>query len=150
LPAIDFGRNSALPFQVLGAPWMRSEAVIDMLGEYDLPGVAFHSHVHPGRAASGARLLLDAVRIVVTNPRDCRPAFTAIAILSVLQTLYGRRRLWNSPGARSAFFDKLFGTPAVREALQDGEGPETIAKRWRPDLAAFGASRCRALLYPDP
>jgi hypothetical protein len=70
-----------------------------------------------------------------------------VAILAALQNLHGRRRVWGAPGTRPDFFDKLYGTDAVRLALLDGDPAGVIADRWRPALDAFARSRGRALLY---
>ena len=136
-------------FQVFGAAWMRGRDVVDSLRAESLPGVEFHVHPYVARPQEGKAPLLEGVRLVVTDPVRFRPTLTALAMVSVLQRLYGRRRLWARPGARPGFFDKLLGTSQVREALLAGESAATIAARWRRPLAAFRAERRPWLLYPS-
>jgi len=147
LPAIDNGRGTALPFQLFGSPWMKSKEVCEHLSSLSLPGVTFHSHQYVAGSGATSGLLLDGVRMVVTNPNTFHPVTTGISIISCLQTLYGHRRVWHAPGTRSNFFDKLFGTDAVRKALMDGEQPQAITGHWRRGLAKFRKSRRACLLY---
>ncbi|MCF7838095.1 MAG: DUF1343 domain-containing protein [Candidatus Marinimicrobia bacterium] len=59
-----------------------------------------------------------------------RPARAALAWLAALGEMFGPEALWNTPGARPAFFDQLWGTTAVRRALEAREDPEAIAAAW--------------------
>jgi uncharacterized protein YbbC (DUF1343 family) len=147
LPAIDHGRGTGLPFQIFGAPWMKSLDVCGSLSALKLPGVRFHPHSYLGRSQAMSGLALNGVRITVTDPDIFRPVTTGISIISFLQDIYGLRRIWKAPGTRPEFFDKLFGTNAVREALMDRERPEVIAGGWKRDLIQFEQSRKTCLLY---
>jgi len=149
LPALDYGRGTNLPFQVVGAPWMKGEAVCKRLLDMHLPGVVFHSHPYYPATGNTPAPLVEGLRMVVTRPDDFRPVLTGLAILHVIQELYGRSRLWKARGTRLGFFDKLMGTPVARQALVDGKPPRAIASRWRAELATFSRSRHAALLY-DP
>ncbi len=145
--ALSCGRTTTLPFQVFGAPWMKAEALREMLGDEKLPGVAFHPHpfIPPTDPYTGR--LIPGLRMTVTDPSLFRPARTSVSILAALQRLHGRRRSWGAPGTRPDFFDKLYGTDAVRLALLDGESGAALAARWKPGLAAFAVTRAKALLY---
>jgi uncharacterized protein YbbC (DUF1343 family) len=146
--AISCGRTTTLPFQVFGAPWLKAEALRDSLSDERLPGVVFHPHPFIPPTDPYAGRLIPGLRLTVTDPARFRPALTSVAILAGLQRLHGRRRIWGAPGTRPEFFDKLYGTNAVRLALLEGDTAAAIAARWTPGLDAFAASRARALLYP--
>lgn len=72
---------------------------------------------------------------------------TGITLIAVLQSLYGRESLWEAPGARPEFFDKLMGIDTVRRALLDGTAPEDIAAGWEKSYPPFLEQRQTALLY---
>lgn len=150
LPAVRCSRTEALPFQLVGAPWLKTGPMLDELRAARLPGAAFHPHPYVTATEPGAGRLLPAIRIVATDPLRFRPVLVSVAILAALQRHHGRRRLWNGPGVRPGWFDKLYGTDQVRLALLDGESPAAIAARWKPGLARFRNSRARVRLYPDP
>ncbi len=154
LPLIDYGRATNLVFQVFAAPWMKSAPVCEWLNARRLPGVAFYAHPYlPGRASpaeSGkttAVTMFDGVRLTVTDPGAFQPVYTGIAIIACLQELYGVRKVWQHAGVREEFFDKLYGTDAVRLALQAGVAPEKIRQAWVKTQRAFGPSRASSLLY---
>lgn len=147
LGAVDAGRATTLPFQLVGAPWTRGEELAEALNARALPGVRFYPHRYDSRPRDPKPRMLDGARMAVVEPHRFRPALTAVTLVRTLMDLYGKRRVWARLSARPDFFDKLFGTRAVREALLDGEAPAAIAARWEPELARYRAEREKALLY---
>ena len=150
LSAVDHGRRTSLAFRVVGSPWLSGVEVCGFLGGLRLPGVRFFPHRYHGRTGNGVERVYDGVRLSVTEPARFRPILTAVSMVYCLQEIYGRRRVWSARKTRPEFFDCLFGTAAVREALMDGEDAAGIAARWRKPCAAFRRTRARSLLYrPD-
>lgn len=149
LPAIDHGRGSGLPFQLIGAPWIRGEAVCEALSSQRVPGVTFHAHPYVPAQGNYAGKLLEGIRLCVTNPRRFRPIQTSIAILVCLQNLYGRRRVWHGPKTRPGFFDQLYGSDRVRHMLMDGATVGDVTATWKRDLRQFRAVRSSHLLYAE-
>jgi uncharacterized protein YbbC (DUF1343 family) len=150
LPAIDHGRGTGLPFQIIGAPWLKSLPVCERLCARHLPGVDFHPHIYQPSSKTPPHPMVEGIRIVVTNPGAFRPVLTGVSILHVLQKMYGCRRIWKAPGTRPEFFDKLMGTSSVREALLYRESPCSLDSRWRREWRTFNKTRSSALLYsPD-
>jgi len=147
LPAINNARASNLAFQVFAAPWLKSAPVCARLNARRLPGVSFYAHPYKTTTAD---TVFDGVRLAVTNPNIFHPVYTGVSILACLQELYGVRKVWKHTGAREDFFDKLYGTDAVRRALQAGAAPEQIRRTWIKSQRAFAPTRDACLLYPEP
>ncbi|NQT92223.1 MAG: DUF1343 domain-containing protein [Lentisphaerae bacterium] len=148
LPAVDHGRHTNLPFQLLGARWMRGHEMADILSACRLPGVKFYPHSYSrGDNGKGRPVHYDGIRIVVTSPEKFKPALTSVTILHALGREYGFERLWEHAGTRPEFFDRLFGTIRVRRALMAGKEPAAIAGQWRKPLTTFRAQRRACLLY---
>jgi len=126
---------------------MKSQPVCERLTSLALPGVSFYSHQYQLASGSYANIVLDGVRIVVNNPNVFRPVLTSIAIIACLQNLYGIKKVWNHKNTRADFFDKLYGTDSVRQALLDGVDPRQICRQWASDLRAFQRTRKPCLLY---
>lgn len=147
LPALDYGSGTDLSFQLIGAPWLLREELIPALEALALPGVRFETHDY--RAVSGIHkgASLRGLRLRVTDPAAFRPVFTGVSLLAVLQDLYGRQVLWDAPGTRPEFFDKLFGTTAVREALLAGQSGVMIARAWQKELCLFSETRSGMMIY---
>lgn len=146
LPHIDHGRQTAMPFQLIGAPWTKAEPLAEALMDCRLPGVIFHPHLYRPPNATGSRPF-SGVRITVTDTAIFKPVFTGVTILHVLETLYGVNRVWNRRHTRPDFFDKLMGTDTVRLALLDRVAPAEIASGWRAAHRLFMKQRKACLLY---
>lgn len=145
LPAVDHGRTTVLPFQVVGAEWIRGEPLAESLNAARLPGVMFFPHRYDAQPRQPTPRFVDGVKIAVTDPGPFRPALTAIHLVFQLQSHYGKRRVWRN--ARHDWFDKLFATDTVRKAILDGELPSRIGAKWETGLRSFRAERRKALLY---
>lgn len=146
LPHIDHGRQTAMPFQLIGAPWTRAEPLAEALTDHRLPGVRFHPHLYRPPNAVGSRPF-SGIRLTVTDAASFRPVLTGITILHTLSALYGINRVWNRRHTRLDFFDKLLGTDTVRLALLDQAAPADIAAGWCTAHRAFRKQRKPCLLY---
>ncbi len=147
LPAVDYGSGTNRSFQLIGAPWLPADDLIAALTADGLPGVSFLPCSYEARSGLYAGQRLAGLQIVVTDAARFQPVTVGVSILASLQALGGKARLWETPGTRPEFFDKLFGTSAVRTALQDGLAGAAVAALWKADRAAFAATRERCLLY---
>jgi uncharacterized protein YbbC (DUF1343 family) len=147
IPAVDFGRGTIFPFQVVGAPWLRATALRDALEQHGLPGVGFRMQPYVPGAGPYEGKPVRGIRIVVLNPSTFRPVETAVALLHQLQRIHGRNAVWHSPEARMDHFDRLAGTDRLRRAIYDGVSPRDIADSWRSDLRKFDGTRRKSLLY---
>jgi len=125
LPAIDYGRKTLMPFELIGSPALDENELSARLNEENLPGILFHPVLYEreGQQYRG-------IRLAVVDSREYRPAASAVAVLSVLQTMIGKNKLWKTPGSRPAFFDQLFGTNQIRRGLQSGLSWKKIAGQW--------------------
>jgi uncharacterized protein YbbC (DUF1343 family) len=147
------GRNKAADFQALenagsaarpaGMTPEEIVAVWEALCRLEWPGarVEFHGYDSGGEWCAGARM-------VIHDPGAWRPAEAAVAVLAALQESFGAAALWEAPGARPDFFDRLWGTPGVRGGLGAGRAPRAIVRDWHTsERRAFDRARERALLY---
>jgi uncharacterized protein YbbC (DUF1343 family) len=149
LPALDYGSGTPQSFQLIGAPWLPADALIRCLTSDNLPGVAFEPCSYEARSGLHAGQCLEGMRLVVTDYARFKPVTTGVHILAAAQAIGGVDRLWSAPGTRPDFFDKLFGTPIVREALMQGASGAAVAALWEGGLRDFAAARQRHLLYPN-
>jgi uncharacterized protein YbbC (DUF1343 family) len=149
LPGIDCGRGTNLAFRVLGAPWLRAEALCDCLASKRLAGVTFHPYRYVAAVEPYAGKELDGVRLTVTDPARFRPAQVSLHILQSLAELYGASRVWRHAGARPEWFDKLYGTDRVRLHVKAGLPLKPLFAEWARARRDFGRARQRALLYAE-
>jgi len=147
LPGIDVGRGTNLAFRMLGAPWLHAEAFCERMNGCGLAGVRFHPHRYVAGVLPYAGRELDGVRITVTDPACFHPVTTSVYALHTLAQLHGAARVWRHKGVRPQWFDRLYGTATVREALLKGLSPDEIVSAWQVGNRGFAASRRKALLY---
>jgi uncharacterized protein YbbC (DUF1343 family) len=80
---------------------------------------------------------------VLLDTQAFRPVLSGITLLSVLKQTH-------DPFAWSVtHFDRLAGSPRMREAIEAGIPPAEIAAEWTAYEAAFRVRAARFLLYPE-
>lgn len=124
LPQYDIGRQTAMAFRMLGAPWIQGEALADAVNRYGIPGVrAFDFTQGEGCGA---------IRLHIADHTIYRPWQTTCALLAILREHYGDEHLFCHPDARPAWMTKLCGSTTWM-ALFPGMTLENPAKS-REDL----------------
>jgi uncharacterized protein YbbC (DUF1343 family) len=79
----------------------------------------------------------------VTDPETFRPVLTGLSLLAALRQT-SERLAWFEE-----HFDRLAGSPHLREAIEAGTPPAEIAAGWRAYEAAFRERVAPVLLYPE-
>ena len=137
------GRGTEAPFLLLGAPWLKAEA----LAGVSVPGFALEPARFTPAASQAApnpkhrdRECLG-VRVRVTDAKAARPYELGLRLLAALRRQPEFR--WSREGA----LDWLLGTRRVRQALERGDSVEAILKADGPAIEAFRKDRVAALLY---
>ena len=121
---VSAGRGTLLPFQQIGAPWLRAaEVVAEIADAVALPGVRFAGNnfrpvEHPwkGEQCRG-------IRLVVTDRNAFRPVRTGLALLAVIRRLHPDLFSWKTyPTAANpsgeGHFERLIGRNDIRPDLQ--------------------------------
>ncbi len=148
---LSVGRGTPLAFQVVGAPWLDTAAVLAALRRgapgwrAALRGVTVSGAVFVPRAPSDGKydgVPLPGLRLRVTDRRRYDPTKAAVVLLAALRAVHG-----DALRFRAEHFDRLAAGPALREALLAGRPPAEIWGAWTPALAAFARTRARYLLY---
>ncbi|MGQ9661442.1 MAG: exo-beta-N-acetylmuramidase NamZ family protein [Kiritimatiellia bacterium] len=148
LPALVYGRGETLPFQYLGIAGMSVPRLAEMANAMRLPGIQFHPHWF--FSLTGAKQSLqEGIRLTVTDPDLFQPVRTAVTLLYLLLQHSGKKHLWPTELGRLDFFDRLFGSRAIRRQLLQGTSPDEICSEWDEALTSFRLARKRHLLYKE-
>lgn len=143
---VSEGRGTESPFLLLGAPWLRTEAVLASLS---VPGFAFEAARFTPLASEAAPdpkfgdAACAGVRVHVTDPRAARPYALGVALLATLRRLQPEFA-WRHGGLA---LDRLVGTRRLRDALERGDGVEAIVKADAAAIETFRRERRAILLY---
>ena len=139
------GRGTQAPFLLVGAPWVKAEAVAR---EAATPGFALEPAVFTPEASASAPkpkhlgVRCHGVRVRVTDPAAARPWALGLRLLIAL-----RRHPEFEWVREGAWLDTLSGTKAVRAALERGDGVETILAAEEPAIERWRRERAASLLY---
>lgn len=144
------GRGTALPFEVVGAPWLDSYTLSGALNRLALPGVRFRpTHFVPSASKHSERDC-QGVQAHATDRDALRPVEVGLHVVAACRAQAPDRFefLTSSWEGRPPHFDLLTGDAAIREGLAaDVPAPELMAG-WSEIAAAWEHVRRPYLLYP--
>ena len=138
---LSVGRGTALPFEICGAPWLDSRALVARLNELNRPGVRFRPVQFTPTANRYAGEMCGGIQVHVTEREALRPVSLGLQIIAAVRALHLSHFEWN------AHFDRLMGASHAREALDVGRAPGDLIADWASAEAAFARTRANYLLY---
>ena len=139
------GRGTEAPFLLVGAPWMKAEAVAR---EAATPGFALEpARFTPAASAAAPQPklrgeLCRGLRVRITDAAAARPWALGLRLLVAL-----RRHPEFAWVREGAWLDTLSGTKAVRAALERGDGVDAILASEAPGIEGWRRDRAAFLLY---
>jgi uncharacterized protein YbbC (DUF1343 family) len=142
---VSVGRGTPVAFQVLGAPWLDTAAVLARLRATPLAGVditpTVFTPVNP-TDFKYAGLALQGLQFRVRDRAQYDPTKTAVAVIAALRGAHPDKFAFRGPR-----FDLLAAGPELRTALESGRSPEEIWNGWEAELARFRQARSKYLIY---
>ncbi|NOX80121.1 MAG: DUF1343 domain-containing protein [Deltaproteobacteria bacterium] len=148
---VSEGRGTTLPFELVGAPFIRHGEVRDFLARTGLPGCVMRPLVFEPTSGKWAGRPCRGFQIHVTDRTIFRPYRTGLALLQALLTLYPEEFAYKDPPYEYEFerlpLDLILGDRQVRLALEEGTDILELERSWRQELAGFEDLRRSVLLY---
>jgi uncharacterized protein YbbC (DUF1343 family) len=145
---VSEGRGTDHPFETIGAPWIDADSLAHFLNAKALPGVEFEPAVFTPREIAGVmspkykNTDCRGIYFHVTNRHTFDPVAAGVALVDALHTLYPAQLTFRDRG-----FDRLAGTPRVREMIRAGAPVGDITAAWSDALKQFEQQRQKYLLY---
>lgn len=137
---VSVGRGTPTPFELFGAPWIRSHELEDYLEARRIAGVRFEATRFRPTADVHAGQLCHGLRLRVTDRNRLDAGRLGVELLSALWRLYPRDFQLEKT-------IRLLGSQRTLERIRAGDDPEAIVKGWQAELEAFKRMRARYLLY---
>ncbi len=141
---LNEGRGTETPFHLIGAPWLDTESVIEMVRPEDREGcqltaVEYTPRSLPGRASSPRYqdTLCKGIYIHITDANAFRPFRVAVALLISMRECHGDQV------ELTRFFDTLSGGPSLREAIEGGQSATCIVESYARPHEVFRESVLR-------
>lgn len=137
---VSVGRGTDSPFELLGAPWIKSKEFAAYLNGRGIAGVRFvpttftpTSSIYSGQACQG-------VSVVLTDRNGIDGPELGIELASALNKLYPAE--W-----KIEKMQQLLVNQSVYQAIADGRDPRRIAQDWQDELQKFMKVREKYLIY---
>lgn len=149
---VSEGRGSNAPFELIGAPWLRSQEVAAAMNAMRLPGVRFSAEefaIAPtGRKFGGQTVR--GIRLTVTDRATYRPVAATMRLIDTIRRLHPADFEWrgsrSSEGIEDFSLDRLSGSRRIRTAMENGTLDALLAE-WDRDAERFREMRKPYLLY---
>src|SRR5437762_313311 len=140
---VSEGRGTDLPFEQIGAPWLRNSEVVAAMNAMNLPGIRFEAVEFP--TAETARKypgqVLKGVRLTLTDRASYRPLATSLLMIDVIRRLHPDQFQW-----AGATLERHGGSARLRQAIEAGTLAELL-REWERDQATFRTKRAAYLIY---
>ena len=137
---VSVGRGTDTPFELLGAPWIKSRELADYLNAREIQGVRFVPVDFTPESSIYAHQLCHGVNLVLLDRSVLDGPEMGVELASALHKLYG------------AAYDmhrmpELLNNKAAFDSIVAGEDPRRIAQDWQEQLGRFQEMRQKYLIY---
>ena len=137
------GRGTTKPFELIGAPYMKSTELAEKLNGLKLPGVRFRAASFNPTFSKHQNKLCHGVELYVTNRSAFKPVNTGIAIIKTVHDLYPD----DFEFLPSGNFNRLIGNGWVKAMIEQGASIDEIVNKYEADQKRFMNIRKKYLLY---
>jgi uncharacterized protein YbbC (DUF1343 family) len=148
---VSEGRGTTRPFEIIGAPFIEPDELIEELMRDNPPGVVFRPlHFQP-TFHKFAGELCGGIQHHVIDRNAFKPVITGVTVISAIRRLYPDRFEWKQPPYEYVYdklpFDVINGSSRLREQIEAGTPVSEIEESWREGLNQFAERRKAYLLY---
>jgi uncharacterized protein YbbC (DUF1343 family)/CubicO group peptidase (beta-lactamase class C family) len=137
---VSVGRGTDTPFEVVGAPWMKSKELAAYLNARDIQSVRFVPITFTPSSSNFAGERCEGVNVIVLDRNTLDSPELGIELGSALQKLYPN-------DFKLERIADLLVNQTVFNAIKAGEDPRRIADDWQERLEEFQRLREKYLLY---
>ncbi|MGQ0815682.1 MAG: exo-beta-N-acetylmuramidase NamZ family protein [Gemmatimonadota bacterium] len=144
-------RGTDMPFEQIGAPWLKHLEFVHAMNALKLPGVSFYPTTV--QVAPNARKFpgetVNAVRFVIADRNAYRPLETSLLMIEQIRKLHPAEFQWRGANAREPgllTIERHGGTARLKQAIEAGTLRELL-REWQRDQSDFEKKRAPYLLY---
>jgi len=137
---VSVGRGTDSPFELLGAPWMKSKELAAYLNARGIAGVRFVPMTFTPTSSNYSGQGCQGVNIVLTDRNGFDAPELGIELAAALHKLY-------PSDFKIEKMQGLLVNQAAYDALVAGQDPRRIAQDWMKEVAKLGKLREKYLIY---
>ena len=146
LGTLSVGVGYTVPFEMIGAPWIKGEQFANALNRLKLPGVNFRPTYFKPYYGLYKDQVCQGVQLHLTDMNTFKPFVTGIHLMKTSMTLYPRQNLF-AKRSRLDMFNKVMGSNDIFNNLQRGQPVNQIEAAWQNDFNHFLTQRKKYLIY---
>jgi len=146
---VSEGRGTYSPFKLIGAPWINSQELVELLDSQILPGVEFpQTEFIPISIPSMSKYPKHedekcyGFEIIITNRDEYQSILTGVTALWAIRTLYS-----DSLNIKKSSLGRIWGSDVLYEQLMEGNTPSQIIDYYQYELNEFLKIRDKYLIY---
>ena len=137
---VSVGRGTETPFELAGAPWVKSRELAAYLNARGIAGVRFVPVTFTPTLSNYAGQVCSGVNIVVTDRNGFDAPELGMELAAALRKLY-------PADFKIERMTELLMNQSVYDALVAGQDPRRIAQDWQEGLQKFQKVREKYLIY---
>ena len=137
---VSVGRGTDTPFEVVGAPWIKSKELAVYLNNRTVQSVRFVPIAFTPSASNFSGQRCEGVNLIVTDRNTLDSPELGIELAAALHKLYPN-------DFKLERMADLLVNQSVFDAIEAGEDPRRIAEDWQDRLTEFVQLREKYLLY---
>lgn len=137
---VSVGRGTDTPFELVGAPWIKSRELAAYLNGRGISGVRFVPLAFMPTSSAHSAQECQGVNIILTDRNRFDAPELGIELASALHKLY-------AADFKIEKMTQLLANQSVYDALVAGQDPRRIAQDWRDGLEKFEQVREKYLIY---
>jgi uncharacterized protein YbbC (DUF1343 family) len=137
---VSVGRGTDTPFEVVGAPWIKSRELAAYLNARGIAGVRFVPVTFTPTASVYNGLKCEGVNLVLTERNALDAPELGIELAAALKKLY-------PADFKMERMAELLVNQAAYDGLVAGRDPRRIAQDWQEELEKFEVVRKKYLIY---
>jgi uncharacterized protein YbbC (DUF1343 family) len=137
---VSVGRGTDTPFELVGAPWIKSRELAAYLNGRGIAGVRFVPVTFTPASSNYSGLKCEGVNIVLTERNALDAPELGMEFAGALRKLY-------PADFKMERMAELLVNQAAYEGLVAGKDPRRIAQDWQEELEKFDVVRKKYLIY---
>jgi len=146
LHVLSEGVGYTMPFEYVGAPWIKAEEYAQALNNLNLSGIIFRPVYFKPYYFRLKDQNCQGVQLHITNYNKFDSFSTGLKIMQTTMSLYPEHDLFANK-KRISSFNKVMGSDAITNGLKNGKTVTALEKDWTKELNAFKKLRKKYLLY---
>lgn len=148
------GRGTTIPFELFGAPFIRTDDLKKNLNSRKIPGCIFREHNFIPTFNKFRNQLCNGLQIHVTDFSEFKPVSAVLEIIdSIIETTKPGDLTFNLPPYEYEFdlmpFDILSGDSLMRKTIEERLSLKSEKNRWAAEIEEFKMEFSKLAAYPE-